>query len=106
MYKNNAEKLFQKSDFLRDLLSSNRTASFPIRSQMPSHQINYFLKQASSRKKHITIQLNKSALSSQIREATGVIMNGFEKNNQLFLTDKNKISIVPIEDIRHIRLSN
>ena len=105
MNKYDAQKLLPKTEFFRGLLPSRTAFKFPILMQMPPRQIDFYLKQAFNRKKPITIQLNPSAHYPHFRETKGIITHWAVNDNKLFLTDRNKISIVELTKIRHIRLA-
>lgn len=105
MYKYDTENLLPKTDFFRGWLPSKHTAKFSILMQMPPRQIDFYLKQAFNKKKPITIQLNPSAHYPHLRETKGIITHWAVNENKLFLTDRNKISIIELIEIRHIRLA-
>lgn len=91
----------QKKFFLFN--AANEIAVLP---QMPKEQITYFLNQAFTKKRKITLQLNQLDDDSHFSEVTGYIRFTPAKRPQIILENSlNRMTylILP-KDIRHIRL--
>lgn len=106
MEKNLAEQystFFSKKISLVKKIDSMKTLS-----QMPEHQILFFLTQAYERKKPITLQMNKTDHALFINEKHGTISYFQDKSGMLVLESANSqlTHMLSYKDIRHIRITS
>lgn len=106
MQKHNSESNFPVSFFQNNWLFPKRSSQFTVLTQMPLMQIEFYMRQAHLQDKAIVIQLNMSPLCSVLREMNGKISHVSSDSKKILLTHKNRIAIIEVKDIRHIRLQS
>lgn len=104
------EKLAEakKSIFTQLIDGAPRTnKQLTIYPQMPSAQVQYYIKLAARRNKFITIQFNPSSFSNEYTEVSGKIQLS-TKSSQIILTPEveQTIHLIQPQFIRHIRLGS
>ncbi|WP_034550519.1 hypothetical protein [Carnobacterium funditum] len=105
MEKNLAEQysmFFSKKVSLVKKLDSMKSLS-----QMPEHQILFFLAQACERKRPIILQMNKTNHVLSINEKKGTI-SYFQNKSGMFVlesTNSQLTHMLSYKDVRHIRLA-
>ena len=76
-------------------------------SQMPEHQILFFLTQAYERKRPIILQLNKTDHTLSINEKHGTI-SYFQSESGMLVLESNNSQLTHMfsyKDVRHIRIA-
>ncbi|WP_035053327.1 COMM domain-containing protein [Carnobacterium pleistocenium] len=107
MKKNTVEEQVHPFNFLqKKFFLSNATNEMAFFPQMPKEQITFFLNQAFTKKKKITLQLNQLKNRSYLTEATGYIRYTPFKKSQIVLENPltHVTYLIHPSDIRYIRL--
>ena len=86
---------------------NNTNKKIAVYPQMPTDQIQHYIKLAARKNKSISIQFNPSSFSNKFSEVSGKIKLS-PKSSQVILAPKNEqtIHLIQSQFIRHIRLAH